>query len=211
MDHALKMDRIYAVQRHFYDVTRRFYLLGRDRLLEGLPAPKNGRVLEVGCGTGRNLERLGRLRPDLRLCGVDISRKMLETAGRKLAGSSVELTCCPAERLGCAVAGEGEPFDAVFFSYSLSMIPAWGPALEAAWALLRPGGTLAVVDFWGEGGLPGWLHWAHSRWLDLFGVSFRPELLGYLRNMERAGRAHLSLESVRGGYAYLAWVRKITD
>jgi len=210
MEQALKMDRMYSMQRHFYDITRRFYLLGRDRLLEGLPVPHGGSVLEVGCGTGRNLAHLRRLRPDLRLCGLDISSKMLATAGRNLDGQGVALRRCPAEELRRGVFEAEGLFDAVFFSYSLSMIPAWGPALEAAWAMLKPGGTLAAVDFWGEGGLPGWLHWAHARWLGLFGVRFRPELLAYLRGMERAGRAHLEFESVRGGYAYLAWARKLT-
>lgn len=30
------MDRIYATQRHIYDATRKFYLLGRDELIEDL-------------------------------------------------------------------------------------------------------------------------------------------------------------------------------
>src|SRR5262249_41231099 len=34
------------------------------------------------------------------------------------------------------------------FSYSLSMIPDWCAALERAWEMLRPGGTIGVVDFY---------------------------------------------------------------
>jgi S-adenosylmethionine-diacylgycerolhomoserine-N-methlytransferase len=89
------------------------------------------------------------------------------------------------------------------------MIPCWEKALEAGWGALKTGGTLAVVDFWGQGGMPPWLEWAHRRWLELFGVRYRPELLAYLRNMEQQGRANLELESVRKGYAFLAWVRKM--
>ncbi len=208
MEQALRMDRIYGLQRHIYDATRRFYLLGRDRLLERLPAPSSGRVLEVGCGTGRNLARLAALRPDLELCGLDVSARMLDTAGRKLAGRNVSLVRGCAEELDAA-RDFGLPggFDAVFFSYALSMIPRWEMALEAGLSALAPGGSLAVVDFWGQGGLPVWLEPVHRRWLGLFGVSCRPEVLAFLRGLERAGRGSLAVESVRRGYAYLAWLR----
>lgn len=210
MEQALRMDRMYALQRHIYDATRRFYLPGRDRLLEEMPAPHGGAVLEMGCGTGRNLAVLRRLRPDLTLCGLDVSARMLETAGRKLGGQDVRLACCQAEELNpCVHFGLDQRFDVVFFSYVLSMIPTWKDALEAGWAALKPGGTLAVVDFWGQGGLPDWLEWLHERWLRLYGVSLRPELLTHLRQMEREGRARLAALSVRGGYAYLAWVEKL--
>ena len=40
------------------------------------------------------------------------------------------------------------PADVVTFSYSLTMIPDWVRALEQAWALLKPGGTIGIVDFY---------------------------------------------------------------
>ena len=49
------MDRVYRRQRHIYDLTRKYYLLGRDRLIAGLDRRPAARVLEIGCGTGRNL------------------------------------------------------------------------------------------------------------------------------------------------------------
>ena len=42
---AALMDRIYRRQRHVYDVTRKYYLLGRDELIEGLAPPADSRVL----------------------------------------------------------------------------------------------------------------------------------------------------------------------
>ena len=53
--HRDLMDRIYRHQRHIYDLTRKYYLLGRDELITALAPPGNGSVLEIGCGTGRNL------------------------------------------------------------------------------------------------------------------------------------------------------------
>ncbi len=33
IDHATLMDRVYKRQRHFYDATRKYYLLGRDPMI----------------------------------------------------------------------------------------------------------------------------------------------------------------------------------
>ena len=79
------MDAIYRSQRHFYDLTRKYYLLGRDALIEGLAPPSGGSVLEAGCGTGRNLIVAARRWPDAHYYGVDISEAMLETARANVA------------------------------------------------------------------------------------------------------------------------------
>jgi S-adenosylmethionine-diacylgycerolhomoserine-N-methlytransferase len=57
------MDGVYRRQRHFYDLTRKYYLLGRDRMIAGLGVPPNGTVLELGCGTGRNIILAARHHP----------------------------------------------------------------------------------------------------------------------------------------------------
>ena len=76
------MDRIYRHQRHIYDLTRKYYLLGRDRLIARLSPARGMRVLEIGSGTARNLVRAARAYPDIDLFGIDISHEMLETARR---------------------------------------------------------------------------------------------------------------------------------
>ena len=53
--HAELMDRVYRSQSGIYDLSRKYYLLGRDQLIEALEPPAGGRVLEIGCGTARNL------------------------------------------------------------------------------------------------------------------------------------------------------------
>src|SRR5262245_52126520 len=64
------MDRLYRRQRHVYDFTRKYYLLGRDRLIARLAPPAGSRVLEIGCGTARNLVMVGRAWPDVQLFGI---------------------------------------------------------------------------------------------------------------------------------------------
>lgn len=57
-DPVQKMDRMHRWSRHVYGLTRRYYLLGRDELLDRIAARPAGHVLEVGCGTARNLRVL---------------------------------------------------------------------------------------------------------------------------------------------------------
>src|ERR1700710_814436 len=75
-----RMNRMYRRQRHIYDATRRFYLLGRDRLIAGLQPAAGQSVLEIVCGTGRTLALAARLYPETRFFGIDISTEMLASA-----------------------------------------------------------------------------------------------------------------------------------
>lgn len=209
MDHALRMDRLYRQQRHFYDLTRKYFLFGRDRLVREMDLRPGDQVLEVGCGTARNLEQLARRHPDVRLYGLDASREMLATARRRVArlrlDEPIRLAHGYAEQLDARrTFGLAMPFDAVFFSYALSMMPQWLAALDAALANLRPGRTLYAVDFWDQGAWPRWFQRLLAGWLELFHVRHRPELLERLRELEREGRGTLRLDSIGGRYAYLA-------
>src|SRR5579862_2442248 len=77
LDASSTMDRIYRWQRHFYDFTRPLFLFGRDALLRRMEVRERDQVLEVGCGTARNLLKLHARRRSARLYGLDASREML--------------------------------------------------------------------------------------------------------------------------------------
>ena len=79
-----EMDAMYRWTRYVYDLTRKYYLLGRDRLIDEIELQPGDRVLEIGCGTARNLIRLARKRPDIRCYGLDASNEMLATATAKV-------------------------------------------------------------------------------------------------------------------------------
>jgi S-adenosylmethionine-diacylgycerolhomoserine-N-methlytransferase len=178
--HAERMDAVYALQRHVYDLTRKHYLLGRDRLIERLEPPVNGHVLEIGCGTARNLVHAARRYPSARFYGIDISTAMLRTARGKLAAADLQREC----RVALADATHFSPqglfgrseFDRVFASYTLSMIPEWEAALDKACHLLAPRGSLHVVDFGGQEELPAWFGKLLGRWLAKFHVTPRSDL-----------------------------------
>jgi S-adenosylmethionine-diacylgycerolhomoserine-N-methlytransferase len=208
-----EMDQMYRLQRYIYDFTRKYYLLGRDRLIREMKPNAGENVLEIGCGTARNLVLLARRNPKLNCFGLDASTEMLATAEGKVhrcgLESRITLRHCLAENLDHAKTfGLAQPFDAVFFSYSLSMIPTWPQAIDAALANLKSRGTFYVVDFWDQGSWPAWFRSLLKRWLDLFHVHYRPELLEHLRQLEADGVGRLTIESVAGRYAYLATFQK---
>jgi S-adenosylmethionine-diacylgycerolhomoserine-N-methlytransferase len=209
-----EMDQMYRWTRYVYDFTRKYYLLGRDRLLSGMELQPGDRVLEIGCGTARNLIRLARQRPDIRCYGLDASNEMLATAAAHVKSRRLEeritLKHCLAEELSYEKTFElNAPFDAAFFSYSLSMIPTWPQAIDAALANVKRGAAFHVVDFWDQGGWPRGFRWVLKHWLNLFHVHYRPELLEYLRQLDEKGVGTLTLKSVAGQYAYLATFRKL--
>ena len=203
--HARLMDQVYRHQRHIYNLTRKYYLLGRDRLVRELGARSNESVVEIGCGTARNLIRLAGAYPGAKLYGLDASAEMLLTANESIARAGLKdrilLKHGLAEEMTPGLFGLTEPFHHAVFSYSLSMIPDWRAALLAAAHNVRRDGRLHVVDFGDLGGLWPPLSRALRAWLRLFHVAPRDELL---RAME-GGDDHrdCSLYVLRGRYAFV--------
>lgn len=180
VDAGRLMDAIYLRQRHVYDATRKFYLLGRDGLIADLQPPAGGSVLEIACGTGRNLVAIAGRYPDARCYGLDISSAMLVTARRSVVGaglaSRITLAEADASRFDPAALFGQACFDRVVISYALSMIPPWRETLRHAAGLLAPGGSLHIVDFGDGRGLPRAFNAALGAWLGKFHVKPRHDL-----------------------------------
>lgn len=199
------MDAIYARQRHVYDVTRKFYLLGRDGLIADLEPPSGGSVLEIACGTGRNLVAIARRYPDARCHGLDISRAMLATAQRSVAGaglaSRIALAEADASRFDPAALFGRDSFDRVVISYALSMIPRWRETLHQAAGLLAPGGSLHLVDFGDGRGLPRSFNVVLGAWLERFHVTPRRDLPDAVSAVAQARGLSAATCSLYRGYA----------
>ncbi len=200
-----RMNRMYRRQRHIYDGTRRYYLLGRDRLIAGLQPDAGANVLEIGCGTGRNLVLAARLYPEARFFGVDVSTEMLTSAIASIARAGLGHQVTVKHGDGTSFDPQalfGLPaFDHVMISYSLSMIPDWRRVLEAAASRLTPGGRLHIVDFGNQERLPGIARALLLRWLKLFDVTPRNDLSRALSDMAEASGADLRFERPFRGYA----------
>ena len=181
-----RMDRMYAPQKWIYDITRAYYLLGRDQMLDRLHPLQNATILDVGCGTGRNLLKLAKLYPTARLAGLDPSSAMLEMAERKLAAADsidrVTLIRGVAEDLPNHLAtGDLPRPDHILFSYSLSIIPDPCTALRASIDVLADRGRLDIVDFGPMDRLPTWVSAAMRTWLGRFHVWHKPEVASMLQ------------------------------
>jgi len=201
-NHAALMDSVYRGQRHFYDLTRKYYLFGRDTLIKGLNASPEMRVLEVACGTGRNMAKIAKEWRAVRLYGLDISEEMLKSA-RRAVGKDAQLGEGNACTFDSQKMFDEEGFERIVLSYSLSMIPDWETALDHAASQLVPGGELHVVDFGDLSGLPGPMQRLLHAWLAKFHVQTRENLPEAVERIAAArGLAHTS-ERGKLGYFQL--------
>ncbi len=210
-DTALLMDRIYGWQTGVYDVTRRYYLLGRDRLVEALSPASGSNVLEIGCGTGRNLVKAARRWPGARLYGLDVSEVMLAKTRQALAeeGCDEVVQVAQADATVCdASALFGVVFHRVYFSYTLSMIPDWTIALDKAASALPPGGAVLIADFGDQSGLPHWFRVMLRRWLALFHVTPCSQAESVLRTIAAQRGLACDFIPLYRGYAFLAALRR---
>ena len=118
----------------------------RRRAVESTGVGPGARVLEVACGTGRNLPFIEDLvGPAGQVVGLDYSGEMLASAAdlcRRRGWSNVRLVQGDAAKLDVGP----EPFDAVVSVLGLSAIPDHVAAIERCQEVLCPGGVLSVCD-----------------------------------------------------------------
>jgi S-adenosylmethionine-diacylgycerolhomoserine-N-methlytransferase len=167
-EHRAFLNRYYGISRHFYDLTRKYYLFGRDTVLRELLAEPWDRLIEVGVGTGRNLRMLHAARPGALLGGIDASDQML--AHVRPRAPWAKLAHGFAEDADLVALLDGQRPDRVLFSYCLSMVSDPVAALRNTQRALAPGGKVVVVDFSDLEGLPRLLQRSLRRWLTTFHV-----------------------------------------
>ncbi len=196
------LQRYYQWHARAYDATRWSFLFGRGSLLDSvarISTPR--RILEVGCGTGKNLEALCRRFPDAEVTGIDLSHAMLAQARAKLARNARDVRLI--QRAYDKPAHEhGAKFDLVLCSYALSMFnPGWERALECAREDLMSGGLIAVVDFH-DSGLKVFQNWMAVNYVRMEG-QLRPKLLRDFEPIE--DRVH---SAYAGLWQYLLFIGK---
>jgi len=204
--HGALMDGVYRHQRHIYDATRKFFLFGRDGLIADLAPEPGARVLEVGCGTGRNLILAAQRHPQARFFGLDISAAMLATARTQVdkAGLGTRVTLAEADATEfdpAALFGEAA-FERVFFSYTLSMVPDWPAALARALAATAPQGRIEIVDFGQQERLPSPVRAGLRRWLALFHVDPQAAMRETVADAAAAAGRPATFAAPYRGYAW---------
>jgi S-adenosylmethionine-diacylgycerolhomoserine-N-methlytransferase len=206
------MNQAYRHQRYIYDLTRKYYLLGRDRMIAEMEAPEGARVLEIGCGTGRNLIVAAQKYPGARCFGIDVSTEMLNSAIRAIlrAGLAARIRVAHADatRFDPELLFGMAQFDRIFISYSLSMIPQWQSVVSTAISHLAPNGELRVIDFGSQERLPAAFRRLLWRWLKAFHVAPRDDLETILRARAGAAGAAITFTRPYRGYAQYAVLRR---
>jgi S-adenosylmethionine-diacylgycerolhomoserine-N-methlytransferase len=142
--HAERLQAFYAPQADRYDAFRARLLHGRQELIERLDLQAGSRVVELGCGTGSSLARIGeRAAQFASFDMVDLCPALLEVARQRAAGYH-RIRVIEAD---ATTWQPDQPVDCVFMSYALTMIPDWSRVVANAQAMLATGGRIGVVDF----------------------------------------------------------------
>ena len=207
------MDKMYRWTRYVYDASRKYYLLGRDYLIDNLGAKDGETICEVGCGTARNLIKIYRKYPKTRLFGIDASDEMLKTASDNLKRDKLLEKITVKQGFSQSFDPNSlfnleKPLDKIVLSYALSIIPPWQESVDHALELIRPGGEIHIVDFGGQDELPPYFRKFLFWWLDKFHVYHKPEILEYLKRLEYEKKGELQYKSLYKGYAYHAVFKK---
>ena len=211
--HKSLMNNIYKFQSPFYNLTRKFYLLGRDFLLERIAHDNPNSVLEMGCGTGRNLFQLKKYMGDSHspalLVGCDICDSLLYQAEvrKRFSDTHLHFICEAAEKFD-GKANYFPKFDAAFCSYSLSMIPDTKGTLRAISDNLDENGHLYIIDFYDFNKWPSLIRKLHDKWLNLFHVSYRQQTFDILLNS--SDFKVVDDVSLYGGYARYMKLKKVS-
>lgn len=147
-DHAERMESFYGDQASGYDDFRKRLLKGREELWQQLPVEAGSVWVDMGGGTGANIENFGAdISLPEKIYVVDLSPSLLKVAEKRFRENGWDNAQTVVADATEFTPPEGYA-DVVTFSYSLTMIPDWFAAIENARRILKPGGRIGVVDFY---------------------------------------------------------------
>jgi ubiquinone/menaquinone biosynthesis C-methylase UbiE len=183
-------------------------------LVTRLPPGRSIRVLDLGCGPGNSTAGQAALRPDIRLIGLDLSRRMLVGArragSRSSWGAHVTWVQADATRLPLRTAS----IDAVTGHSFLYLVPDRDAVLAETLRIVRPGGRLILMEpnarratirsVLGVSHDPRHVI-ATALWRPFSRLHGRHDAASLAAAMERAGFVGCVVEETLGGLGLLAW------
>jgi S-adenosylmethionine-diacylgycerolhomoserine-N-methlytransferase len=175
-----RRERHYRSYLRFYRHFHNLLFFGRNKIINKIPgdlAPR--KILEIGCGSGKNLLNMCKKYPGADITGIDFSKTMLNEAITNLG------YCTPQVKLlhrRYHKPLHNEPaYDLILLSYTLSTMPDWKKVVNCIYQDLKDDGVLVYVDFHSAGNsyIKNWLEFSQSRtseeqlsWLE---TRFEPE------------------------------------
>ncbi len=149
--------RLFAVVAGRYDAVTTVLSFGRDRswkryLVDSLPKGGVHEALDIACGTGDLTLAIADRYPEARVTGADLAEEMLARArrnSRRRAPARPTRSASLVFEMGdmSDLTYEDGRFDLVTAGYALRNAPDLEKALHSLCRVLRPGGTLAILDF----------------------------------------------------------------
>ncbi|MBV8200761.1 MAG: class I SAM-dependent methyltransferase [Acidobacteria bacterium] len=157
----------------------------------------DARVLDAGCGAGRELQRVARLVPAGEVVGIDLAAGMVNAAYRDARAHGLRNCAFLQCDVGDLPAGFDDKFDLIFNSLAHHHYPDPPAAAAAILRCLRPGGVYCVID---PG--PAWFNALSAplaRWADPGWIGFHtPEQ--FLTLFSDAGFARNSWRELLPGF-----------
>lgn len=162
-------------RRMFDRIARRYDLLNgwmsfglhrhwRRRAVDALLARGGRDFLDIGCGTGEVTLAALRRAPQARLTGIDLSEPMLAVARAKTQAAGYAARAVYRTGDATALAFADQSFDGIVMAFCLRNVVDHGRALAEMRRVLRPGGTLAILELTRPAGrVAGLAHRLHTR------------------------------------------------
>jgi SAM-dependent methyltransferase len=116
-----------------------------ELLHSGTSFPDGSSVLEVGCGIGAQTVTLAGSSPGARITAIDISQESLAEAARRVEEAGLTNVVFQQGDV-VALAFDPESFDHVFVCFVLEHLPDPVGVLASLKKLIRPGGTITVIE-----------------------------------------------------------------
>ena len=137
----IKLQKASSQARFFDEISSRVDREGFDRVRRALIGDLEGRVLEVGGGTGAMFPYYGAA---AQVDAIEPDREFLAIAEERARHTSGRVRAVAGD--GMALDFPDASFDAVVFGMVLCSVPSMERALAEAFRVLRPGGKLRALE-----------------------------------------------------------------